>query len=165
MSTAHSAFVEDRHRKLHQRKWSRAHAQPEVASPEMTSPEPEIKGRTFPAFFPRIPRYFSSGTPLDYRYEQFNFESNQSYPFWYLNPTNRTPSCLEFKSNQSSAFRYLNLTNGKPSFERPIVNLPLYVHLFVKIIFNPAFILTGRVYLVENLNLNKGKHLNPTIIF
>jgi hypothetical protein len=42
-----------------------------------------------------------------------------------------------------------------------IVGLPLYARLFEKIISTPALILTGRVYLVENLYSNKGKHLNP----
>jgi hypothetical protein len=37
----------------------------------------------------------------------------------------------------------------------------LYVRLFEKIIFAPAFILTGRFYLVEKLYSNKGNHLNP----
>jgi hypothetical protein len=34
-----------------------------------------------------------------------------------------------------------------------------------KIISTPALVLTGRVYLVENLYSNKGKHVNRTIIF
>jgi hypothetical protein len=57
---------------------------------------------------------FFSGTPLDSRYEKWNFESNQLSAFWYLNPTNRNPSCFEFKTNQSYAFD-LNPTNGMPS--------------------------------------------------
>ena len=36
------------------------------------SHEPEIKGRSFPAFFPRV----FPGTPLESRYEQWNCESN-----------------------------------------------------------------------------------------
>ena len=46
------------------------------------SREPEIKGRSFPAFFTRISRVFPgisrvfTGTPLDSRYEQWNYESN-----------------------------------------------------------------------------------------
>jgi hypothetical protein len=57
---------------------------------------------------------FFSGTPLDSRYEKWNFESNQLSAFWYLNPTNCNPSCFEFKTNQSYAFD-LNPTNGMPS--------------------------------------------------
>jgi hypothetical protein len=39
---------------------------------------------------------------------------------------------------------------------QPIVGLPLYARLFEKIISTPALLLTGRVYLVENLYSNKG---------
>jgi hypothetical protein len=35
---------------------------------------------------------------------QWNFESNHSLAFWYLNPTNRSPSFFEFKTNQSYTF-------------------------------------------------------------
>jgi hypothetical protein len=49
-------------------------------------------------------------------------------------------------NDQSSTFRYT-------------------LAFFEKIISTPALILTGRVYLVENLYSNKGKHLNPTILF
>jgi hypothetical protein len=52
------------------RKWSRAHARPEVASPEVVNRK--WKGDNFPRFFPRG----FSGTPLDSRYEQWNCESN-----------------------------------------------------------------------------------------
>jgi hypothetical protein len=45
---------------------------PEVTSSEMTSPELEVKGISFPGFFPVLPTFFS-GTPLDSRYEQWNF--------------------------------------------------------------------------------------------
>jgi hypothetical protein len=43
--------------------------------------------------------------------------------------------------------------------------IDFFARLFEKIISTPALILTGRVYLVENLYSNKGKHLNSTIIF
>ena len=71
------------------------------------------KGDNFPRFLPVFPSFFS-GTLLDSRYEKWNFESNQSLAFWYLNPTNHCPSCFEFKTNQSYALD-LNPTNGKHS--------------------------------------------------
>jgi hypothetical protein len=40
----------------------------------------EFKGISFPGFFPVLPTFFS-GTPLDSRYEQWNFEFNQSSAF------------------------------------------------------------------------------------
>ena len=66
------------------RKWSRAHARPDMTSPEVASPDmtsPEVvnrkwKGDNFPrVFLLGISRVFS-GTPLDSRYEQWNCESN-----------------------------------------------------------------------------------------
>jgi hypothetical protein len=81
-----------------------------ILTSNVTGNQREIISR---AFYPYFSRFFS-GTPLDSRYEKWNFESNQSLAFWYLNPTNHSPSCFEFKTNQSYALD-LNPTNGKPS--------------------------------------------------
>ena len=90
-----------------------------ILTSDVTGNQREIISR---AFYPYFSRFFS-GTPLDSRYEKWNFESNQSLAFWYLNPTNHSPSCFEFKTNQSYALD-LNPTNRMLSiWIQPMVSL------------------------------------------
>ena len=92
------------------------------------------------------------------------------------NPTNRRPADFWIPPMLSLLASNSNPTNRRPSdiWIPPMVSLLLndqssifrctFVYL-KKNIFTPAFILTGLLYLVENLYSNTGMHLNPTIIF
>ena len=85
------------------------------------------KGDNFPCFLPVFPA-FISGTPLDSRYEEWNFESNQ----WWRFASNS-------RNNQSSAFRYLNPTNGKPSLNGQSSTFCCTFVYLKKVIFRSSF--------------------------
>ena len=108
---------------------------------------------------------------LDFTYEQWNIESNQSSTFWYLNPTNRSPSYFEFKTNQSYAFD-LNPTNGKPSLNG---QSSTFRCTFVPFIFDHSFksflssnqiqTLTFVFFQFENRHFRSSFHSDRTCLY
>ena len=62
-----------RHLNLHHRKWSCAHARPDMTSLKVRNWKG--KGNNFPVFLLVFPAFFH-GTPLDSTYEQWNCESS-----------------------------------------------------------------------------------------
>ena len=73
-----------------------------------TGNEREIISRVFPPYFPRF-----LGTPLDSRYEQWNFDSNQSYPVLLRIQKQPIVTLSIFESHLSSTSNrvFINLNN------------------------------------------------------